>query len=52
MDELDSAIVERLQAFLHAFLMDKFSKRREIVSFRSAVIYQHTRNPVIVPLDA
>jgi DNA-binding Lrp family transcriptional regulator len=37
---------------LHAFLMDKFSKRREIVSFRSSVIYQHTRNHVVAPLDA
>ena len=35
---------------LHAFLMDKFSKRREIVSFRSSVIYQHSRNHVIAPL--
>lgn len=37
---------------LHAFLMDKFSKRREIVGFRSSVIYQHSRNQVISPLDA
>ena len=36
---------------LHAFLMDKFSGRREIVGFRSSVIYQHTRKPVIEPLD-
>ena len=36
---------------LHAFLMDKFSKRREIVGFRSSVIYQHARNQVISPLD-
>jgi DNA-binding Lrp family transcriptional regulator len=35
---------------LHAFLMDKFSKRREIVSFRSSIIYQHSRNQVIAPL--
>jgi DNA-binding Lrp family transcriptional regulator len=35
----------------HAFLMDKFSKRREIVGFRSSVIYQHSRNQVISPLD-
>jgi DNA-binding Lrp family transcriptional regulator len=32
---------------LHAFLMDKFSKRREIVGFRSSVIYQHARSPII-----
>jgi DNA-binding Lrp family transcriptional regulator len=36
---------------LHAFLMDKFSKRREIVSFRTSVIYQHTRNTVLAPFD-
>ena len=36
---------------LHAFLMDKFSQRREIVGFRSSVIYQHTRRQVIEPLD-
>lgn len=37
---------------LHAFLMDKFSKRREIVGFRSSIIYQHSRNQVIAPLTA
>lgn len=37
---------------LHAFLMDKVSGRREIVGFRSSVIYQHARKPVIEPLDA
>ena len=36
---------------LHAFLMDKFSGRREITGFRSSVIYQHTRKAVIEPLD-
>jgi DNA-binding Lrp family transcriptional regulator len=37
---------------LHAFLMDKFSKRREIIGFRSSIIYQHARNQVIAPLPA
>jgi DNA-binding Lrp family transcriptional regulator len=37
-------------AHLHAFLMDKFSKRREVVSFRTSVIYQHTNKPVVPPL--
>ena len=32
---------------LHAFLMDRFSKRREIVGFRSSIIYQHARNTVL-----
>lgn len=36
---------------LHAFLMDKFSGRREIVGFRSSVIYQYARKQVIEPLD-
>jgi DNA-binding Lrp family transcriptional regulator len=36
---------------LHSFLMDKFSKRREIIGFRSSVIYQHAQNRVIGPLD-
>ncbi len=35
---------------LHAFLMDKFSKRREVVGFRSSIIYQHAQNQVILPL--
>ena len=35
---------------LHAFLMDKFSKRREILGFRSSVIYQHSRRQVLEPL--
>jgi DNA-binding Lrp family transcriptional regulator len=35
---------------LHAFLMDKFGKRREIVSFRSSIVYQHSQSQVIVPL--
>jgi DNA-binding Lrp family transcriptional regulator len=36
---------------LHSFLMDKFSKRREIIGFRSSVIYQHAQNRMIGPLD-
>jgi DNA-binding Lrp family transcriptional regulator len=36
---------------LHGFLMDKFSGRREIVGFRSSIIYQHDRKLVIEPLD-
>lgn len=36
---------------LHSFLMDKFTGRREIVGFRSSVIYQHARKPVVEPLD-
>jgi DNA-binding Lrp family transcriptional regulator len=35
---------------LHGFLMDKLSKRREVVGFRSSVIYEHARNQVITRL--
>jgi DNA-binding Lrp family transcriptional regulator len=36
---------------LHGFLMDKLSKRREVLGFRSSVIYEHARNQVISRLD-
>lgn len=36
---------------LHAFLMDRVSARREVVSFRSSVIYQQTTTRVMVPFD-
>jgi hypothetical protein len=29
---------------MHALLMDRFSKRREVVGFRTSIIYEHTRN--------
>ena len=35
---------------LHGFLMDKFTARREVVGFRTSVIYQHTHNQVLAPL--
>jgi DNA-binding Lrp family transcriptional regulator len=35
---------------LQAFLLDRLSQRREIVSFRTSVIYQHTTNQVVSPL--
>lgn len=35
---------------LHAFLVDRLSRRREIVSYRSSVIYQQARNTVLEPL--
>ncbi|MFC7304889.1 Lrp/AsnC family transcriptional regulator [Streptomyces monticola] len=35
---------------LHAFLMDHLSQRREVVNFRSSVIYQHVNSPVVGPL--
>jgi DNA-binding Lrp family transcriptional regulator len=37
---------------LHAFLLDRLSKRREIVGFRTSVIYQHTGSTVVAPLPA
>lgn len=35
---------------LHSFLIDRLSDRREIVSFRSSVIFQHDRKLVVPPL--
>jgi DNA-binding Lrp family transcriptional regulator len=36
---------------LHAFLMDRLSPRREVISFRSSVIFQHVHNQVLEPLE-
>lgn len=35
---------------LHAFLLDRFTDRREILGFRTSIIYQHLTNPVLDPL--
>ncbi|GHA34837.1 AsnC family transcriptional regulator [Streptomyces tauricus] len=35
---------------LHAFLLDQFTNRREIIAFRTSIIYQHLTNPVLGPL--
>ncbi|QFZ16634.1 Lrp/AsnC family transcriptional regulator [Saccharothrix syringae] len=35
---------------LHAFLIDRLSRRREVISFRSSVIYEAMRNPVLTEL--
>ncbi|WP_158842475.1 Lrp/AsnC family transcriptional regulator [Saccharothrix deserti] len=35
---------------LHAFLIDRLSQRREVISFRSSVIYESIRNPVLTEL--
>ncbi|MFD7654568.1 Lrp/AsnC family transcriptional regulator [Actinosynnema sp. NPDC059797] len=35
---------------LHAFLIDRLSERREVISFRSSVIYEALRNPVLTEL--
>ncbi|GGM19488.1 AsnC family transcriptional regulator [Streptomyces fumigatiscleroticus] len=37
---------------LHAFLMDRFSARREVVGFRSSVIYRQTSTRVLTALNA
>ncbi|KAB8167780.1 winged helix-turn-helix transcriptional regulator [Streptomyces sp. 3MP-14] len=36
---------------LHAFLMDRVSARREVVNFRSSVIYQQTVTHVLTPIE-
>lgn len=38
-------------ADMHALLMDRFSKRKEVIGFRTSVIYEHTRNVAIEPVD-
>ncbi len=39
-------------AAMHALLMDEFSQRKEIIGFRTSVIYDHARRPVLtIPLD-
>lgn len=35
---------------LHEFLIDRLSERREVLSFRSSVIFESTRNPVLTEL--
>jgi DNA-binding Lrp family transcriptional regulator len=35
---------------LQAFLLDRFSRRREIVGFRTSVVFQHSQNPVVTPV--
>nr|WP_052848852.1 Lrp/AsnC family transcriptional regulator [Streptomyces avicenniae] len=36
---------------LHGFLMDRFSARREVVSFRSSMIYRQTATRTLVPME-
>ena len=35
---------------LHAFLIDRLSQRREVVSFRSQIVYQSAKKQVLGPL--
>ena len=37
---------------LHSFLVDHLSQRREVVTFRSSVIYEQVHNPVVTPFPA
>lgn len=36
---------------LHAFLIDRFTSRREIVGFRTSIVYQHHVNNVLTRLQ-
>ena len=36
---------------LHAFLIDRFSSRREIVGFRTSIVYRHQVNTVLERLE-
>ena len=35
---------------LHTFLVDTLSRRREVVSFRTSIVFRHSRNPAVKPL--
>lgn len=35
---------------LQAFLLDRFSRRREIIGFRTSVVFQHSANSVVTPV--
>jgi len=35
---------------MHTMLVDRFSKRKEVVGFRTSIIYQHTRRLSIEPV--
>lgn len=37
---------------LHAFLIDRLSKRKEVAGFRTSVVYRHARRTTISALDA
>ncbi|MFG2006328.1 Lrp/AsnC family transcriptional regulator [Spirillospora sp. NPDC048911] len=37
--------------YLHSFLLDRLSKRKEIAGFRTSVIFQQVRNPALSRLD-
>jgi DNA-binding Lrp family transcriptional regulator len=36
---------------LHAFLVDRLTSRREIVGFRTSIVYRHQVNPVLSRLE-
>jgi DNA-binding Lrp family transcriptional regulator len=36
-------------ADMHALLMDRFTKRKEVVGFRTSIIYDHTRQTSVAP---
>lgn len=39
-------------ADMHALMLDRFSKRKEVVGFRTSIIYNHTRRPAIDPVSS
>ena len=41
--------IERLNQHLYAFVIDKLTERPEVADVRTSVIYEHLRNPAIVP---
>jgi DNA-binding Lrp family transcriptional regulator len=39
-------------ADMHALMLDRFSKRKEVVGFRTSIIYNHTRRPAVDPVSS
>lgn len=37
---------------VHAFLVDRLSRRRDVVGFRTSMIFSHSRNPALTDLSA
>ncbi|MBT0768773.1 Lrp/AsnC family transcriptional regulator [Kineosporia sp. J2-2] len=36
---------------MHAMVMDRFSSRKEVIGFRTTLLYEHTQNPAVLPAD-
>jgi DNA-binding Lrp family transcriptional regulator len=39
-------------AAMHALLVDRFSKRKEVLGFRTSIVYEHTQRRTVAPAAA